>query len=223
MSSGNGNLAGIAAGFGGVYTSLISDVLDELGFPDRALPPEIVQLAPGMRLAGPAFPCFGRPQRGMPYDESMRRMLDWLDAVPAGSVALYKTDDDKTAQFGDLSAARLVARGCAGVVIDGGTRDTDQVLRTGLPVFARYRTPIDCLGRWELLGWGEPVTVGGVEVNPGDYLVGDDDGVMVIPAHLRDEVLRRTQEMVETEVTIRAGVEAGTLTPIEAYEQYGIY
>ncbi|WP_320669049.1 RraA family protein [Patulibacter defluvii] len=208
--------------FEAVYTSTLSDVLDELGHTEQCLSPSIAPLRPGMRLAGPAFVAEGRPSTGLEYQSSMRRILECLQAVPARSVAVYKSHDGDSAQLGDLAATSLIARGCAGVITDGGCRDVAMVLESGLPVFCRFRTPRDCTPRWDLLRWGHSVEIGGVTVNTGDYLVADHDGTVVIPHQLRDEVLTRAEEIVRTERAIRVAIREG-LPPLDALDRYGMF
>jgi regulator of RNase E activity RraA len=173
-----------------------------------------------MRVAGPAFAVEGRPQTGLDYDASIRRILELLGAVPDGHVAVYATGDEDSAQFGELSATSLAARGVAGVVLDGGCRDVDFILKEGFPVFCRYTTPQDAVLRWEVLDWGHAVEIGGVHVATGDYVVGDADGVVVVPTAARDEVLARAEALAGTENEVRAAVRDG-MTPLEAYDRYG--
>ena len=210
----------LARRFAALYTAAIADVLDELGLLRQTLPPELVPLASGMRLAGPAFAVEGRPDADLEYDASIRKILTALGEVPAHHVAVYATNDRSSAQFGELSAVSLQTRGCAGVVVDGGCRDVDFIVREAFPVFARFTTPQDSVPRWELLEWGHSVTIGEVRVATGDYVVADADGIVVIPESLRDEVLRRGEEVVGTENHIRTAVREG-MTPLEAYERYG--
>ena len=209
-----------AARFGALYSAAIADVLDELGFFEQTLPPAIVPLAPGMRMAGPAFTVAGTPEEGAEYDASIRRVLEALGAVPAGHVAVYATNESESAQFGELSATALVARGCAGVVLDGGCRDVEFIVRSGFPVFCRYTTPRDSVRRWTVLGWGGDVEIGGVRVATGDYVVADADGVVVVPADAAQEVLARAEALVTTESSVREAVRQG-LAPLDAYDRYG--
>jgi 4-hydroxy-4-methyl-2-oxoglutarate aldolase len=195
-------------------------VLDELGLPTQTLPPGIAPLAPAMRVAGPAFAVEGRPHPGHEYEPSIRRILELLGAVPTGHVAVYATNDTSCAQFGELSATSLKARGVTGVVLDGGCRDVDFIVREEFPVFARFVTPQDSVPRWEVVDWGHEVVVGDVRVATGDYVLGDRDGVVVVPAGLADEVLARARAVVGTENEVRRAVRAG-LPPLEAFERYG--
>jgi 4-hydroxy-4-methyl-2-oxoglutarate aldolase len=203
-----------------LYTGAVTDVLDGLGRLTQTLPPAIGPLAPGMRVAGPAFCIEGRPATGLDYDASIRRILAMLGEVPSGHVAIYATRDDESAQFGELSATSLASRGVAGVVLDGGCRDVEFILREGFPVFCRFTTPQDSVLRWEVTGWGHAVEIGGVPVATGDYILGDADGVVVVPADLQDEVLAAAAELAGTENEVRAAVRGG-LAPLEAYERFG--
>jgi len=107
-------------------------------------------------------------------------------------------------------------------VIDGGCRDIDAILGQDFPVFCRYRTPADAVPRWRIEHWNAAVTIGSVRVEPDDYLVADRDGIVVIPAALRDEVLRRAEELVATENEIRETVREG-VSPLEAYDRFGVF
>ena len=112
------------------------------------------------------------------------------------------------------------ARRCAGAVIDGGCRDVDAILTEGLPVFSRYVTPQDCVPRWELLGHSREITVGGVHLSPGDWVVAHTDGIVIVPSDMCDETLAQAEAILATESEVRAAVRAGTL-PRDAFERYG--
>ncbi len=213
----------IARRFSSLYTGALTDVLDRHGYLQQTLPAEIVPLRPGMRLAGPVYNVLGRPHPGHDYDRSIRRILEMLGSVPPESVAVYETNDRAAAHLGELSAISLASRGCAGAVIDGGMRDADYILREGFPVFSRYVTPQDCVMRWELLTHGEvTIVVGGVRVAPGDWIVGDRDGLVIVPGERLQETLREAEEKVATENEIRDSVRRGML-PVEAYERYATF
>jgi 4-hydroxy-4-methyl-2-oxoglutarate aldolase len=205
---------------GAVYTAALTDVLDGLGHRNQTLPPEVVPLEPGARVVGPAFAVEGRTNHAIDPEASIRRILEMLGSVPAGHVAVYEPGDATCAHFGELSATSLQVHGVAGVVINGGCRDVDLVRQSGLPVFARYRTPQDAVSRWEVLEWGHTIEIEGVTVATGDYVVGDADGVAVIPQVLIEAVLEEAEALVGTENVIRDAVREG-LKPLAAYEQFG--
>lgn len=206
--------------FASVYTGAVADVLDEMGEPDYALPAELRPLRPGMRVAGFAFPVVGRPASDPDYDRSIRRILTMLGEVGEDAVVVYETHDDHSAHLGELSATALGVRGCVGAVVDGGVRDVRYVLETGLAVWSRYVTPVDCVPRWELLEWNRRCRMGGVAVAAGDVLVGDEDGLVRIRRAVADEVLDRCLELVATENAVRSAVKAG-VSPLAAYDRYG--
>ena len=208
--------------FGAVYTAALTDVLDGLGHRHQTLPPEVVPLEPGARIAGPAFAVEGRTNHSIDAEASIRRILEMLGSVPAGHVAVYEPGDATCAHFGELSATSLKAHGVAGVVINGGCRDVDLIRKSGLPVFARYRTPQDAVSRWEVLEWGHEVEIEGVSVATGDYVVGDADGVAVIPRDLIERVLEQVEALVGTENLIRDAVRDG-MKPLAAYEKFGTF
>ncbi len=213
----------LAGRFSALYTGALTDVLDRQGYLQQTLPPELLPLRPGMRLAGPAYPILGRPHPGHDYDTSIRKILEMLGSVTPGSVAVYQTNDRASAHLGELSVISLASRGCAGAVIDGGARDADYILREGFPVFSRYVTPQDCVPRWELLAHGDvTVVIGGVRIAPGDWIVGDVDGIVVVPGERIEEILAEAEAKVATENEIRDAVRAGTL-PLDAYERFGTF
>jgi 4-hydroxy-4-methyl-2-oxoglutarate aldolase len=210
----------LRARFGAVYTAALTDVMDELGHRNQTLPFEVVPLEPGARVAGPAFAVEGRTNHSIDPEASIRRILEMLGAVPSGHVAVYEPGDTTCAHFGELSATSLHVHGVAGVVINGGCRDVDLIREVGLPVFARYRTPQDAVSRWEVLEWGHAIEIEGVKVVTGDYIVGDADGVAVIPRELVEIVLEEAEALVGTENLIRDAVRDG-MKPLTAYEQFG--
>ncbi|HEU5320142.1 MAG TPA: RraA family protein [Methylomirabilota bacterium] len=210
--------------FARIYTAAITDVMDEMGLLRQTLPPAIQPLTPDMRLAGYAFTARGRPHRGAPRerDATLRRFLAMLGAVPGDSVLVLAANDSAAAHFGELSAAWLRARRVRGAVIDGATRDAASIARARFPTFVRYRTPQDSVPRWRVSDWGQPLTIGGVRVALGDVVVGDLDGVVVVPRRVAHEVLGRCERLVGTESRVRTAVRRG-MPPLAAYEKFGAF
>ncbi|MDE3174891.1 MAG: ribonuclease activity regulator RraA [Pseudomonadota bacterium] len=172
----------------------------------------------GARVVGPAFTLNFIPAR-----EDLATPEAWasptstraaLEAAPAGAVvvanALGLTD---AGIFGDILCARMVKRGLAGLVTDGVVRDIAGVLATGLPVWAQgYAAPPSVAGLI-FTGWDQPIGCGGVGVFPGDAIVADADGAVVIPAALVDEVAALAQEQERLEAWILREVENGAPLP----------
>jgi len=212
----------LADRFRAVYTAALADVLDARGRHFQTLPPEVRPLERGMRVAGPAYTVEGRPAPQGDHDTAIRKVLAMLGEVPTGAVAVYQCHHGSSAHLGELSVTSLKARGCAGAVLDGGCRDVDFILREGFPVFCRHVTPEDSTWRWELSATQEPVEIGGVPIHPGDWVVGDDDGLVVVPRAEAEDVLAEAEAKAATESEIRVAVRQG-MPPLEAYEKYGTF
>jgi regulator of RNase E activity RraA len=208
--------------FDAIYTAVLVDVLDDKGLREQTLPPEVRPLVPGMRLAGQAFTVEGAATRHDDWDGAIRKTLQMLGSVPAGHVAIYACNHDRSAHFGELSAVSLASRGVAGCVIDGGCRDTRFIVEEGFPVFTRFVTPEDSTWRWQVTATQAPITIGTVRIEPGDWVVGDEDGVVVVPQAIAAEVLAEAEPKAGTENEIRDAVRAGML-PLEAFERFGTF
>jgi 4-hydroxy-4-methyl-2-oxoglutarate aldolase len=208
--------------FEAIYTAALADILDARGRREQTLPPQIRPLAPGLRLAGPAYTVRGRPAETSDHDEALRKVLRMLGDVPEGHIAVYACAQDVSAHLGELSVTSLKARGVAGCVLDGGCRDVSFILDEGFPVFSRFVTPEDSTWRWSLEETQVPVTIGRVRIEPGDWVVGDDDGVVVVPGALAESVLAEAETKAATESEIRCAVREG-MTPLDAYERFGTF
>ena len=211
--------------FAAIYTAALADILDAHGYHDQTLPPTIRPLERGTRLAGPAYTVQGGPTTNPDpdsYDAAIRKVLAMLGEVPEGCVAVYACDQDVSAHLGELSVTSLKARGVAGCVLDGGCRDVTFIRGEGFPVFTRFVTPEDSTWRWELEATKVAVTIGRVRIEPGDWIVGDDDGVVVVPRSIAEDVLTEAEQKAATESEIRVAVREG-MPPLEAYERYGTF
>ena len=210
--------------FARVYTAAITDVMDAMGLLRQTLPHTIQPLTPDMRLAGYAFTARGRAHRGTSRDRdaTLRRFLAMVGAVPADSVLVLAANDQEAAHFGELSAEWFRARRVSGAVIDGSTRDAAYIARVRFPTFVRYRSPQDSVPRWRVSDWGQPLTIGGVRISLGDIVVGDLDGVVVVPRRVAAEVLKRCERLIGTESKVRIAVKRG-MTPLAAYEKFGAF
>ena len=202
------------------YTGAVHDVLRMMGYDNIVLPPEIKAIAPGTRLAGPAWTVSGHIDRKRTRDETLLAWCTMLSKAPAGHVIVCQPHNHEIALMGELSAQTLQARGVLGYVVDGGSRDTDLVLAQGFPVFCSFLTPADIVERWIPDSFAEPITIGTVTITTGDYLLGDRDGVVVIPKSIAQEVVTRTEKIVATETDMRRAL-LGGMDPVEAYRTFG--
>ena len=202
------------------YTGAISDILDEMGFHNQVLPKEIQSLHPGQTVAGRALTIAGEPTTSDDPEVIFIPFLKMLGEVKPGDVLVSQPHDNLAAHLGELSSETAQFRGARGAVIDGGARDTDYILKLGFPVFARYKTPVDIVGRWRLVAHNIPVDIGRVHIDPGDSIVGDGDGVVAIPQSIIEEVVTKAEEVVETENRVRKSILKG-MHPVDAFRQFG--
>lgn len=202
------------------YTGAISDILDEMGLREQVLPHDIHCMRPGQTVAGRALTVLGEPAAGLTRDDYFVPFLKMLGSIEAGDVVVIQPNDCTVAHFGELSAQAALSRGGAGVVVDGGVRDVEYLLKLGFPVFARYTTPRDMVGRWRLVDVNVPVTIGRTQVRAGDYVVGDGDGVAIIPRQAAEEAIDKAEGVVRAENHIRTAVMEG-MHPLTAYRKYG--
>ena len=176
-------------------------------------------MRPGQgRLAGPAFTL-----RFVPAREDLATPESWsspnstrgaIEAMPAGCIAVADAMGVTDAGiFGDILAARMAKRGVAGLVTDGVMRDAAGVLSTGLPVWGRGFAAPPSVAGLTFVGWDQPIACGGVAVMPGDWIVVDDDGAVVIPAALLDHVLEAGPEQERMEGWIMEEVGRGVELP----------
>lgn len=202
------------------YTGIIQDVLRARGLPHQCLPHGIVALSPEMRLAGPVFTLSGEPCHTLSEREILLLWTGFLSAAAPGTVVVCQPNDSTVAHLGELSAETLASKGVLGFVVDGGCRDVGFIRSLGFPTFCRYHTPADIVGQWKVTAMGQPIHIGEVTIEPGDYILGDEDGVIVIPHSLAEPVIRDAETMMRTESQVRKAIRAG-VDPQQAYLQYG--
>ena len=202
------------------YTGAVHDVLRMMGHQNIVLPPEIKAIAPGTRLAGPVWTVSGHIDRTKTRHETLLGWCTLLAKAPAGHVVVCQPNNSEIALMGELSAQTLAARGVRGYVVHGGSRDTDLVLAQGFAVFCSFLTPADIVERWIPDRFGEPVTIGAVTITTGDYLLGDRDGIVIIPRACAEEAVTKTEAVVATETDMRRAL-IGGMDPVEAYNKYG--
>jgi regulator of RNase E activity RraA len=205
-------------------TAVIADVFDSFGMLPPVLADTIGPIAPFTRFAGPAYTVVGCS--ATTAETGDRAKLAAIDGMPPGVVPVWAgTDIHGVCCFGDLLAEAMSARGCAGVVVDGGVRDVGYLRELGLPVLARYRTPAQAIGRWKVTAHQVPVQVRGglqewVAVTPGDMVVADEDGVIAIPSAELGRVLDRVTAWAGTEEVSRAAIRDG-MPLLAALERFG--
>lgn len=202
------------------YSGAVYDVLRELGYLDQTLPNNITPIDMGTKLAGPIYTVSGR------YDETLEpheTLLEWtrfLSKARKGAVVICQPNDSTLSHMGELSSETLLSRGIRGYIVDGGCRDSDFISKMGFKVFCKYFTPVDIVGRWIADRFEEPINIGKVIIKSGDYVMADRDGIVIIPKTIAEEVIEKTEQVLQTENLVRKAILQG-MDPKEAYLKYG--
>ncbi|MDD4190426.1 MAG: RraA family protein [Mangrovibacterium sp.] len=191
-----------------LYTGAVNDVLREFCLLEQALPSRIVPLREYHTIAGFAFTVKSAPNVQIHGEMEFRvRMLD--DMQEDAFVVWDTSRDDKATLWGGVMTATAMSKKLKAACIDGGIRDTHQILDTGFPVFYEYRISNGSLGRCLITHYQIPIKIGDVTIKPGDVLVGDIDGVLVVPRDIAYNVLLRAEEIRENEKRIFEWVREG--------------
>jgi regulator of RNase E activity RraA len=196
-----------------VDTATVADVLDALGLPDQGLAPQFVPYpANAGRMGGWAYTLRGRMTRYSASGDPQK--MKAVDGVGRGEVTVWSGEGKGVCFFGELIALGMKRRGCAGALVDGGIRDIELIARQRFPVYARYRTPVQSIGRWKVTAWQVPVILPGatakrVKVRPADFVLADTDGVIVVPAGLAIKVLVEAERLTAKEIRVRRDLDSG--------------
>jgi regulator of RNase E activity RraA len=191
-------------------SSLISDVLDECGYPQQVLSSKITPLARDMRMAGPAL-CFGGMATvDMPSNGEKQAISSYeIDhRIIGGGIVLIATQGySASSVVGGLMALGFVKKDCAGIVTDGSIRDAKEILDLGLPTFCQYINPRNSAKRWSLTDIDQPISLPGQEtsqviVEPMDYVIGDADGIVIIPRAIAADVISWAEHLAAIEENI---------------------
>jgi len=202
------------------YTSVVHDVLRARGLRNFTLPPRIRPLQPERRIAGPVWTVEGHIDETAAAHDTLLAWTGLLSQAPAGHIWTAQPHSRAVAQMGELSAETLQRKGVLGCVIDGALRDTGFLLEIGFRCWGTHHTPRDVVGTWLPTRTDAEIMIGDVAVAPGDWLHGDRDGMVRVPAGAVDEVIAAAVAAMETESRVRRAILAGT-DPQEAYLKHG--
>jgi len=202
------------------YSGAVYDVLRAMGYPNQALPNTIRPIDIHTKLAGSIYTVSGRYDETMDSHETLLQWTGLLSKAPKGSVVICQPNDDTLAHMGELSSETLQLRGIRGYIVDGGSRDSEFISKIGFKVFCKYFTPVDVVGRWVADKFAEPIRIGKVEIETGDYVMADRDGIVIIPKAIAEEVVKKTEAVLKTESLVRKAILEG-VDPQEAYLKYG--
>lgn len=202
-----------------LYTPVVGDILDAMGYPHQFLPAYIHPLKEDMKIAGRACPILEYDVFGV-QEKPFGLLTEALDQLQENDVFIA-TGAHNSALWGELLTATAKARKAVGAVLDGYTRDTPQVLSQNFPVFAKDRWAQDSSIRTYVAAFRSPIEIGQVTVHDGDIVFGDIDGVLIIPKEIAAECIEKSLAKASGEKTVRKAIEGG-MSATEAFKKFGI-
>ncbi len=202
-------------------SAVISDALDAIGMRSQCLGPGIAPLDPEQVIVGYAFPVEIERVRTAPM-HPFRGLVAALDAIAPEEVFITPTGRARDiAVWGELLSTASQCAGAAGAITDGLIRDTRAIRRLGFPVSSAGTVPYDSLGRHEIAAHRVPCVIDGVKISPGDLVVADADGVVVVPRAVAGQVIEAALNKRVSENDFRAAVANG-MGATEAFATFGV-
>lgn len=202
-----------------LYTPVVGDILDVMGYAHQFLPAGIHPLRDDMKIAGRACTVL-ECDVFEPQKKPFGLLTEALDQLEKNDVYIA-TGAHNSALWGELLTAAARKRGAVGAVLDGYTRDTPQVLQQNFPVFARARWAQDSSIRTNVIDFRCTIEIGGVTIRNGDLVFADMDGVLIIPREAAGECLEKALEKAAGEKLVRRAIEEG-MSATEAFRKFGI-
>ncbi|WP_343226962.1 RraA family protein [Luteolibacter arcticus] len=203
-----------------LYTPVVGDILDRLGLTHQFLPQPIQPLLTEMKLAGRAMPVLMIDVHG-PQKQPFGKLTEALDQLQPGEIYLASGGDMRCAYWGEILTATARMRGAVGAVINGFHRDTPRVLEQDWPVFSRGRFAQDSAVRTQVAEYRCPIEIGQVQVEPGDLVFGDLDGVVIIPRRVEEVLIVEALKKAAGENVVRKEIE-NHMSSTAAFQKYGI-
>ncbi|MGH6814361.1 MAG: RraA family protein [Hyphomicrobiaceae bacterium] len=210
-----------------LFTAVVGDVLDQMGFRRQFLPAAIQPLKPDMKIAGRAMPVLeadvfdDRASAGPLAQKQFGLMLEALDDLKPGEIYLATGGSLRYAMWGELMSTRAMHLKAAGVVLDGYTRDANQIEALGFTVFSRGVYAQDQGPRGKVMDFRCAVEVDGIRIEPGALLFGDREGVLTIPREAEQEAVRRSLEKSSAENKVGDAIRAG-MSATDAFRKFGV-
>lgn len=204
-----------------LYSAVVGDVLDQLGYRNQCLSARIRALTPTNRVCGRVFTAKAESVSEVPA-EPYKLEMEAIDTMQSGDVLVVDGGHNlESAFWGELLSTACLAKGVQGIVMSTCSRDMWALNQMDFPVFGIGVTPADSLGRIDVVSIGEPIEIDGVKIRNGDYVLGDIDGVVIIPEGVADEAIARAMEKVSGENSVREELRAGVAVA-EVFRKHGI-
>lgn len=206
---------------GKLYSAVLADVLDGLGYRDRALPAEVQAENPAWKILGRVRTLRMRGVSEIPAEPYALEMAAIDDLRPGDVLVIAMSGCPQCAVWGELLSTACLARGAVGAVMDGPSRDVEKILALDFPTFCVGRSPLDSKGRIDGVARDEPIRIGAVDLETGDLLFGDRDGVVVVPRAIAEQALAAALAKVSGENTVRDELRGGRSVR-EVFAEFGI-
>lgn len=211
-----------------LFTAVIGDIMDKLGYRHQFLPPEIQPLREDMLVAGRAMTvleadCFEELGNGSNpvLSKPFGLMLEALDDLKENEVYICTGASPRYALWGELMSTRAMKLKACGAVVNGYSRDTKGILGLGFSVFSYGRYAQDQAPRGKVIDYRVPIEINSVRICPGDIVVGDMDGVCIIPRSIERQVFNAALDKARGEKTVQKAIKEG-MSAVEAFKKYGI-
>jgi len=199
-------------------TSTLANALDDLGLHDRVIG-GIKAVAPGFRFAGPAVTVKEITGDHGAFASADFRVGAIIDAAAAGDVIVVDMRGARCSTFGGMASFAARHKGVAGLIVDGGVRDLEEIVEFGFPVFARHLVPTTGRTRLKVDAINVPVEIDGVRVAPGDLVVADGTGIVCLPAPKAEEIVALAERLAAEDAAALEDLKSG-LSFAEAMAKY---
>jgi regulator of RNase E activity RraA len=173
-------------------------------------------------LAGQIFTMEGIVDQTLDHHETLLAWTGFLSKAPNNKVVICQPNNHEVALMGELSAETLQLKGVRGYIVDGGARDLDFILKIDFPLWSSFYTPRDVVGFWKPTDFEKTIKIGDTVINNNDYVLADIDGVVIIPQNNIEDILNRSEKLINTENLVRKSIKEG-MDPQEAYLKYSAF
>jgi 4-hydroxy-4-methyl-2-oxoglutarate aldolase len=173
-------------------------------------------------LAGQIFTMEGSVDKTLSHHETLLAWTGFLSKAPNNKVIICQPNNHEVALMGELSAETLQLKGVRGYIVDGGARDLDFILKIDFPLWSSFYTPRDVVGYWKPTDFEKTIKIGSTIINNNDYVLADIDGVVIIPQKNIEDILNRSEKLINTENLVRKSIKEG-MDPQEAYIKYSAF
>jgi len=202
-------------------SSIVHDALRSENYTNQTLPYEIKPLEFNKVIAGKIWTVSGNLKKNASEQETLLSWTNFLSEAEDNSIIVCQPNNYEIALMGELSAETLKLKNIRAYITDGGCRDVTRIKsEIKLPIYCRFNTPKDVAGRWIVEEMGTSIIIGDIKIYTNDYLIADEDGIVIIPNLIIDKIINKAKKDLNSENKMRKAILDG-IDPKEAYLKYG--